>query len=74
MKIAKNYLSEIELQSLNLLVSQFLDFAELQALEQRTMKMKDWVEELDNQILLNRRKISKKNQKKRVTTIYGKLL
>jgi len=39
-KIAKNYLSEIELQRLNLLVSQFLDFAELQALEQRTMKMK----------------------------------
>ena len=40
-KIAKNYLSEIELQRLNLLVSQFLDFAELQALEQRTMRMHD---------------------------------
>lgn len=60
-KVAKNYLSEIELQRLNLLVSQFLDFAELQALEQRTMKMKDWVEELDNQILLNRRKILEGN-------------
>ena len=56
-KIAKNYLSEIELQRLNLLVSQFLDYAELQALEQRPMKMNDWVEELDNQILLNRRKV-----------------
>ena len=56
-KIAKNYLSEIELQRLNLLVSQFLDFAELQALEQRSMKMEDWARELDNQILLNRRKI-----------------
>lgn len=55
-KIAKNYLSEIELQRLNLLVFQFLDYAELQALEQRTMKMTDWIEELDNQILLNRRK------------------
>lgn len=32
-KIAKNYLSEIELQRLNLLVSGFLDFAEFQALE-----------------------------------------
>lgn len=32
-KIAKNYLSEIELQRLNLLVSQFLDYAEFQALE-----------------------------------------
>ena len=50
-KIAKNYLSEIELQRLNLLVSQFLDYAELQALEQRTMKMADWVKELDNQTI-----------------------
>ena len=56
-KIAKNYLSEIELKRLNLLVSQFLDFAELQALEQRPMKMTDWVSELDNHILLNRRKV-----------------
>lgn len=56
-KIAKNYLSELELQRLNLLVSQFLDFAELQALEQRTMKMIDWIQELDNQILRNRKKI-----------------
>ncbi|MBQ9659050.1 MAG: virulence RhuM family protein [Clostridia bacterium] len=62
-KIAKNYLSEIELQRLNLLVSQFLDFAELQALEQRSMKMQDWANELDNQILLNRRKILEGNGK-----------
>lgn len=62
-KIAKNYLSEIELQRLNLLVSQFLDYAELQALEQRTMKMADWIEELDNQIILNRRKILEGNGK-----------
>ena len=62
-KIAKNYLSEIELQRLNLLVSQFLDFAELQALEQRTMKMNDWVAELDNQVLLNRRKVLEGNGK-----------
>ena len=56
-KIVKNYLSEIELQKLNLLVSQFLDFAELQALEQRIMKMEDWVIELDNHIMLNRKKL-----------------
>lgn len=62
-KIAKNYLSEIELQRLNLLVSQFLDFAELQALEQRAMKMTDWITELDNQIKLNRRKILEGNGK-----------
>ncbi|MBR1413202.1 MAG: virulence RhuM family protein [Bacilli bacterium] len=62
-KIAKNYLTELELQRLNLLVSQFLDFAELQALEQRTMRMVDWVQELDNQILLNRKKILEGNGK-----------
>ena len=45
------------MQRLNLLVSQFLDFAELQALEQRIMRMNDWVQELDNQIVLNRRKL-----------------
>ena len=56
-KIAKNYLSEIELQRLNLLVSQFLDFAEFQALEQRAMTMNDWIDELDNQIVQNKRKL-----------------
>lgn len=55
-KIAKNYLSEIELQRLNLLVSQFLDFAEFQALEQQAMTMNDWINELDNQIVQNKRK------------------
>ena len=35
--VAKNYLTERELTVLNLLVSQFLDFVELQALEERTM-------------------------------------
>lgn len=62
-KIAKNYLSEIELQRLNLLVSQFLDFAELQALEQREMTMNDWVNELDNQIVQNKRKLLEDNGK-----------
>ena len=46
-KIAKNYLSEKELTVLNLLVSQYLDFAELQAIEQRTMTMQQWIEQLD---------------------------
>lgn len=62
-KITKNYLSEIELQRLNLLISQCLDFAEVQALEQRSMKMEDRVRELDNQILMNRRKILEGNGK-----------
>lgn len=56
-KIAKNYLSEIELQRLNLLVSQFLDFAEFQALEQRPMQMQDWITALDNQIISLQRKL-----------------
>lgn len=54
-RVAKNYLSEKELQILNLLVSQFLDFAELQALEQRPMTMQNWIDELDRQLLGNRR-------------------
>lgn len=58
-KIAKNYLSEIELQRLNLLVSQFLDYAEFQALEQRSMTMQDWSNELDNQIIANHRRLLK---------------
>lgn len=56
-KIAKNYLSEIELQRLNLMVSQFLDFAELQALDEKAMTMQDWINALDGQIVANRRKI-----------------
>jgi len=47
-KIAKNYLSEKELQVLNLLVSQYLDFAELQAIEEHSMTMQQWIEKLDD--------------------------
>lgn len=54
-RIAKNYLDEKELQVLNLLVSQFLDYAELQALEEHAMTMRDWVDELDHQLSSNRR-------------------
>ena len=56
-KIAKNYLTEIELQRLNLLVSGVLDFAEFQALEMNPMTMKDWIEALDNQIIAHKRKV-----------------
>ncbi|MGE0269290.1 MAG: RhuM family protein [Candidatus Omnitrophota bacterium] len=41
--IAKNYLSEPELKQLNLIVSLYLDFAELQATNGRLMKMKEWI-------------------------------
>ncbi len=45
--IAKNYLTNKELQILNRLVSAFFDLAELKAIEHEEMKMKDWIEELD---------------------------
>lgn len=56
-KIAKNYLTELELQRLNLLTSQFLDYAEFQALEQNPMTMADWIQALDDQIVRLRRNI-----------------
>ncbi|MCL1909328.1 MAG: virulence RhuM family protein [Kiritimatiellaeota bacterium] len=58
-RVAKNYLGEKELQVLNLLVSSFLDYAELQALEERSMTMKNWIDELDLQIVSNRRELLK---------------
>ena len=54
-KVAKNYLSEMELQRLNLLTEGFLGYAELQALEQKPMSMSDWKDFLDKQLsMLNR--------------------
>ncbi len=45
--IAKNYLTEEELKKLSLIVTQYLDFAELQALERRPMTMRGWIAKLD---------------------------
>jgi len=44
-------------QRLNLLTSQFLDYAEFQALEQNPMTMADWIQALDDQILRLRKNI-----------------
>lgn len=60
-KIAKNYLTELELQRLNLLTSQFLDYAEFQALEQTPMRMADWIAALDDQIIRLRKHILEGN-------------
>jgi len=49
-RIAKNYLTENELSRLNLLVSQFLDFAEYKALAEEPMSMTDWIAALDDQL------------------------
>jgi len=56
-KIAKNYLTEPELKQLNLIVSLYLDFAELQATNGKTMKMIDWVNKLDEFLKLSEKKI-----------------
>ena len=45
--IAKNYLKETEIKSLERIVTMYLDFAELQAERQTPMKMSDWVVKLD---------------------------
>ncbi len=45
--VAKNYLTVIELKRLDLLVDQFLAYAQLQVLEQNPMRMSDWVKKLD---------------------------
>ena len=56
-QIAKNYLTEQELTYLNLLVSQYLDFAELQALQQIPMRMTEWIEKLDHLMTLSGRQL-----------------
>ena len=56
-KIAKNYLAEDELKQLNLIVSMYLDFAELQVTNGRLMKMKDWITKLDDFLRLSEREL-----------------
>lgn len=52
-EIAKNYLSENELDTLNRIVSLYLDFAELQAKSHTPMYMKDWILKLDDFLKLS---------------------
>ena len=51
--IAKNYLNEEEIGLLNLIVNQYLDFAELQAKRRQQITMKDWTVKLDDFLRLN---------------------
>lgn len=55
--IAKNYLTQEELAQLNLLVEQYLAFAESQAKAQRPMYMKDWIKKLNDILTINEREI-----------------
>jgi hypothetical protein len=50
---AKNYLTEEELDTLNRIVSLYLDFAELQAQSHKPMYMKDWIIKLDDFLRLS---------------------
>lgn len=52
---AKNYLTEPELKHLNLLVSQFLEYAQLQAESRRVVHMSDWLDKTDRFIEFNER-------------------
>lgn len=55
--VAKNYLTEDELQVLNRIVSAYLEFAELQALERKPMTMAQWLAKLDDFLRLSGREI-----------------
>lgn len=55
--IAKNYLNEKEMDVLNRLVTMYLDFAELQAINGTAMYMKDWIAKLDKFLMASDREI-----------------
>jgi hypothetical protein len=77
--IAKNYLNEAELDKLNRLVSMFIDFAEIRALNRKIMTMKDWLEWVkrfldftDQQVLENAGKISQEMARTKAHAEYEK--
>lgn len=55
--IAKNYLSDEELDTLNRIVTIYLDFAELQARDRKPMYMEDWLHKLDQFLRISDREI-----------------
>ena len=76
---AKNYLSSDELDTLNRIVSLYLDFAELQAKSHKPMYMKDWIQKLDDflklsgkELLTHAEKISAELAKQKANTEYDK--
>lgn len=54
---AKNYLTEDELDTLNRIVSMYIDFAELQAKNRKPMYMADWIQKLDDFMKLSGRDV-----------------
>lgn len=78
-EVAKNYLTENELNILNRIVTAYLELAELQALNRKPMYMKDWIERLDdflkmtgNEILQNAGEISHKQAIEKAQIEYEK--
>ena len=55
--IAKNYLTESELQALHRIVNFYLEFAELQAIGRRPMTMRAWITKLDEFLKISDREI-----------------
>jgi len=55
--VAKNYLNREEIESLNLIVSAYLDFAELQARNRKPMSMRQWIAKLDDFLRLSDREL-----------------
>jgi hypothetical protein len=55
--IAKNYLTEDELQVLNRIVNFYLEYAELQALGRKAMTMRDWISKLDEFLKISGREL-----------------
>lgn len=77
--VAKNYLDEKELNILNRITSAYLEFAELQAIRQIPMTMKDWILKLDDfikmtgsELLDNPGKISKLEAENKALAEYAK--
>lgn len=56
-EVVKNYLTEAELDALNKIVTAYLDIAEVHALNQEPMYMKDWLETIDDYLKMTRRDI-----------------
>ena len=56
-EVAKNYLTEAELDALNKIVTAYLDISEVHALNQEPMYMKDWLETIDDYLKMTRRDI-----------------
>ena len=55
--IAKNYLNEKEMSRLNRLVTMFIDYAELMAEDETLMSMQDWLDQTNQFLTNNRRKV-----------------